>query len=100
MKLVGEVCVAEVHGTRMITGDSEIPWRSAHSAITSPKVRLSRKPVQCAKPASAGPTNAFAGVEMRRIWVIEGAEAMEVHLRPTCRRSLSSWRGRADARAP
>jgi len=69
MKLGEDVGVAELRRTRMITGDSDISGRWTHSAINSPKVRLSRKPPRCAEPASARAANALAAVEMRRIQV-------------------------------
>jgi hypothetical protein len=36
---VEEVDPSEVRQTPMITGDSQISWRTAHSTLTSPKVR-------------------------------------------------------------
>src|SRR5437667_12446505 len=41
-KFMKEVDATEVCQTPVITGDPKISWRMTHSAITSPKVRLSR----------------------------------------------------------
>src|SRR5260370_34933234 len=60
----------EVRQTPMITGDSQISGRTAHSTLTSPKVRLTWKPPRCSKPALADPMKRFHTTEMRRFQVI------------------------------
>jgi len=70
MKFVEEVDIAEVRQAPMITGDGKISGRTAHSTLTSLKVRLAWNRPKCSKPASARPTKALWAPRMRRIQVV------------------------------
>src|SRR6266849_4947784 len=69
-KFMKEVDATEVCQTPVITGDPKISWRMTHSAITSPKVRLSRNSPNPYERLSIKLAKLLPPGRMRRIQVI------------------------------
>jgi len=81
MKFVEAPDISEVCETPMATGGLQIWKQPAHSGITSPKVRLSRKLPKRSKPLSGRAAKAFHMAKMRRIQVLAGQRTGAAGLR-------------------
>src|SRR5260370_21510836 len=75
-EIMKEVDAAEVRQTPVITGDPKISGRMTHSAITSPKVRLSRNSPNPSEPLSIRLAKPLPPSRMRRIQVSKEREDM------------------------